>query len=44
MEKRDKGTNIEFCRMRVIDGVHFVITVRLNQQKMQIIGDTKDKK
>lgn len=30
--------------MRVIDGVSFLVTVRLNQQKMQIIGDTKDKK
>lgn len=30
--------------MRVIDGVSFLITVRLNQSKMQIIGDTKDKK
>lgn len=32
------------CRLRLIDGVSFLITVRLNQQKLQIIGDTKDKK
>jgi hypothetical protein len=32
------------CRMRVIDEVSFLVTVRLNQQKLQIIGDTKDKR
>jgi len=30
--------------MRIIDGVSFLITIRLNQQRMQIIGDTKDKR
>ncbi len=30
--------------MRIIDGVSFLVTIRMNQQKMQIIGDTKDKK
>lgn len=30
--------------MREIDGVNFLITIRLNNQRLQIIGDTKDKK
>lgn len=30
--------------MRIIDGVSFLVTVRLNHQRLQIIGDTKDKK
>lgn len=35
---------IELCRMRTIDGVSFLITIRLNQERLQIIGDTKDKR
>jgi hypothetical protein len=41
----DQGKqNIEMCRIRVIDGASFLITVKMTPVKLQIIGDCKDKK
>lgn len=36
--------SIELCRVRVIDGTSFLITVKMTPAKLQIIGDCKDKK
>lgn len=34
----------QLCRLKIIDGINFLVTLRLNEDKLQIIGDTKDKK
>ena len=37
-------SNVEMCRVRVIDGISFLVTIRMNPIKLQIIGDSKDKR
>ena len=34
----------ELSRMKIIDGVSFLVTIRMGSSKLQIIGDTKMKK
>ena len=36
--------NVEHCRVRVIDGITFLITVKLDSESMKIIGDNKYQK
>lgn len=41
----DQGKqNIEMCRIRIIDGTSFLITVKMTPVKLQITGDSKNKK
>ena len=35
---------LEQCKMKIIDGTNFLITVRLSKNYLQIVGDSKDKK
>ena len=42
---RDPSSSIvELSKMKTIDGVSFLITIRMGHDKLQIIGDTKSKK
>jgi hypothetical protein len=35
---------VELVKMRIIDGINFLITLKLDKNKMQILGDNqKDK-
>ena len=36
--------NVEHCRVRVIDGITFLITVKFDSESLKIIGDNKYQK
>jgi hypothetical protein len=40
----NKNGCVELCRLKTIDGINFLVTIRLNEQKLHIFGDTKDKR
>lgn len=35
--------SLEIFKVKAIDGVSFLITIRLDSQKLQIIGNSKEK-
>lgn len=42
--RNSRGLNVELSKIKTIDGVSFLVTIRMGMDKLQIIGDTKTKK
>lgn len=41
LQSNSLQSNIQLMRIRVIDGQNFLVTVRLDSEKMQILADNK---